>query len=280
MKKNTAPEANTSDYVSTTDDGDDGTSNDMDDIDLDEDEEEEEDSFGETKEAIALRDDLNDLQTEINIKERLISELEKSERRLQEVRLTYERKLTELSLRIQQTETERDRILAEKLSKKGDNASQEQAKRIREEYERKLADMKAEFRKLQAVEREHKLMQARQQKDREQMVRYQGELGELKRTKVGRGEKTETKTFAGGSGQKIEGGGEAGTATGPSQCEETGYSGQGEETEGQQNTTAGEQGPAKGTVHQKDERGNPAAEETTEGAGEGGRRMDSGDDAV
>ncbi|KAK5968914.1 hypothetical protein GCK32_019653, partial [Trichostrongylus colubriformis] len=56
--------------------------------------------------------------------------------------------------------------------------------RIREEYERKLADMRNEFRKLQMVEREHKRMQARQERERQELQRYQAELKELKRVKV------------------------------------------------------------------------------------------------
>ncbi|VDO10347.1 unnamed protein product [Haemonchus placei] len=55
--------------------------------------------------------------------------------------------------------------------------------RIREEYERKLADMRNEFRKLQMVEREHKRMQARQERERQELMRYQAELKELKRVK-------------------------------------------------------------------------------------------------
>ncbi|KJH45712.1 putative flagellar protein FliS [Dictyocaulus viviparus] len=107
----------------------------------------------------ALRDNLADLQTEINIKERLIAELERSDRHLAEVRLSYERKLTELSARIKRMEAERDKVVMEAESKRTGKASEEQAKRIREEYERKLTEMRNEFRKLQMVEREHKRMQ-------------------------------------------------------------------------------------------------------------------------
>ncbi len=64
-------------------------------------------------ECVRLRDDLADLQTEISIKERLVEELERSERRLMEVRIMYERKLAELSMRITATEAERDRVLCE-----------------------------------------------------------------------------------------------------------------------------------------------------------------------
>ncbi|WKY05278.1 hypothetical protein Q1695_005913 [Nippostrongylus brasiliensis] len=178
----------TSDYASHADTAeDDGTSNDADELDEDDDYDQEMDDeavFDDDNKGAMLRDNLADLQTEINIKERLIAELEKSDRHLAEVRLTYEKKLTELSAQIKKMEAERDRVVMEAEARKTDKGSQEQAKRIREEYERKLADMRNEFRKLQMVEREHKRMQARQERERQELMRYQAELKELKRVKV------------------------------------------------------------------------------------------------
>ncbi|CAJ0569772.1 unnamed protein product, partial [Mesorhabditis spiculigera] len=169
----------TSDYASplenTEEDvSDDGDGDDEDDLPDDE-----------SPATTALRENLADLETEINIKERLISELERSERRLSEVRLTYEKKLTELSTRIKATEAERDKMLAEMSTKGGANKmAEERQKQIREDYERKLADMRNEFKKLQMIEREHKRMQARQEVERQQMTRYQSELKDLKKVKV------------------------------------------------------------------------------------------------
>ncbi|MCP9266058.1 Kinesin-like protein [Dirofilaria immitis] len=154
-------------------------------------------------ECFKLRDDLVDLQAEISIKERLVSELEQSERRL------AEKKLAELSLRINEMEVERDRVLAEmgeceyiiipgvavnirikwlyshptsKHSQKVVDA--EQVRRIREDYEKKLIAMRDEFRKLQSVEREHRRMQAKQVAEQQQLLRLRNELNELKKTKV------------------------------------------------------------------------------------------------
>ncbi|KAJ1370430.1 hypothetical protein KIN20_032150 [Parelaphostrongylus tenuis] len=178
----------TSGYASHADTGEeDGTSNDADELDDDDDYDQDVDDdavFDEEGRGAALRDNLADLQTEINIKERLIAELERSDRHLAEVRLTYEKKLTELSAKIKQMEAERDKFVMEAESKKTDKASEEKAKRIRDEYERKLTDMRNEFRKLQMVEKEHKRMQARQERERQELIRYQSELNELKRVKV------------------------------------------------------------------------------------------------
>ncbi|PAV64803.1 hypothetical protein WR25_01035 [Diploscapter pachys] len=188
MRKQIANSA-TSDYASTGEgEDDDRTSNDADELEDEEDENNE--AYAGEKECAALKNNLADVQSEINIKEKLIFELEKSERRLAEVRMTYEKKLAELSLRIQQTEAERDRILAENTVKgKGggvnvDKAAEEKAKGIRAEYEKRLSEMRAEFKKLQSVEREHKRMQERQEKERMELMKYKGELTELKKVKV------------------------------------------------------------------------------------------------
>uniref|UniRef100_A0A915AUK8 Kinesin motor domain-containing protein n=1 Tax=Parascaris univalens TaxID=6257 RepID=A0A915AUK8_PARUN len=135
-------------------------------------------------ERFKLRDDLADLQAEISIKERLVMELERSERRLAEVRITYEKKLTELSLRISATEAERDRVLAEMASKNALKLDSEHVKKIREDYERKLNEMRAEFKKLQSVEREHRKMQARQAMEQQQLLKLRSELADMKKLKV------------------------------------------------------------------------------------------------
>uniref|UniRef100_A0A0K0D2G3 Coiled-coil domain-containing protein 113 n=1 Tax=Angiostrongylus cantonensis TaxID=6313 RepID=A0A0K0D2G3_ANGCA len=139
----------------------------------------------------ALQNNLADVQIDISIVERLIAEVERSHRHKEEVILSYEKKLTELSAKIKKVEAERDKFVMEAESKKTD-------KKIREEYERKLADMRSEFRKLQMVQKEHARMQvcniiasvvvyhlqARQERERQELVRYQSELKELKRVKV------------------------------------------------------------------------------------------------
>lgn len=60
-----------------------------------------------------LGGDLADLTCEIEIKQRLIEELEQSQRRLQTLKLQYEEKLQQLQNRIRDTQLERDRVLRE-----------------------------------------------------------------------------------------------------------------------------------------------------------------------
>ncbi|KAL3982081.1 Kinesin motor domain family protein [Acanthocheilonema viteae] len=152
--------------------------NDMEELKDEDDEDIEVENEAET-ECFKLRDDLADLQAEISIKERLVIELEQSERRL------AEKKLAELSLRINEMEVERDRVLAEMASKHSQKVvDTEQVRKIREDYEKKLTTMRDEFRKLQSVEREHRRMQAKQVAEQQQLLRLRNELNELKKTKV------------------------------------------------------------------------------------------------
>ena len=59
-----------------------------------------------------LHEDLADLTCEISIKQKLIEELELSQRKLSALRSQYEGKLLALQTRINETEVERDKVLS------------------------------------------------------------------------------------------------------------------------------------------------------------------------
>lgn len=59
-----------------------------------------------------LHENLADLTCEISIKQKLIEELELSQKRLHTLRIHYEEKLLSLESKIRETELERDRVLA------------------------------------------------------------------------------------------------------------------------------------------------------------------------
>uniref|UniRef100_A0A914XCY5 Kinesin motor domain-containing protein n=1 Tax=Plectus sambesii TaxID=2011161 RepID=A0A914XCY5_9BILA len=150
------------------------------------DDEEDPEEMKREQEDTKCRQDLADLQTEISIKERLVEELERSERRLADVRQLYERKLQELSVKISETEAERDRVLADMVTR--DPAKAEtttaQSETIRLEYEQKLNDMRSKLRQLQSCEKEHKRMLTKQQAEQQRLVRIQTELADMKKAKV------------------------------------------------------------------------------------------------
>ena len=59
-----------------------------------------------------IHEDLAKLTCEISIKQKLIEELEHSQKQLHNMKQHYENKLMSLQSRIQETELERDRVLA------------------------------------------------------------------------------------------------------------------------------------------------------------------------
>lgn len=61
--------------------------------------------------AVNFQADLADLTCEIEIKQKLIDELENSQRRLQTLKHQYEEKLILLQNKIRDTQLERDRVL-------------------------------------------------------------------------------------------------------------------------------------------------------------------------
>jgi len=71
-----------------------------------------------------------------NAKEKLILELEKSQRKMLSMKHHYEDKLTQLQFKINEIETERDQVLA-KLTNLG-STGDEKAKKVRDEYQKKL----------------------------------------------------------------------------------------------------------------------------------------------
>ena len=100
-----------------------------------------------------LREDLADLSTEISIKQKLIEELENSQKRLNNMKVHYEEKLSLLERKIKETETERDRVLD--TVQEHDKEAAQQSQKIKAQYEKKINDFKDELKKLQSAKKEH-----------------------------------------------------------------------------------------------------------------------------
>jgi len=67
---------------------------------------------GAGNQTIGLQEDLADLTSRITIQQRLIEELELSNKRASALKKQYEEKLSSLSKKIHDTEEERDKVLA------------------------------------------------------------------------------------------------------------------------------------------------------------------------
>lgn len=133
-----------------------------------------------------MQAELNDLSSDIELKTKLIEQLELSQQRMQIMRQHYEEKLNVLNSKILNTQRERDQVLSN-MGANGTNAQQQpndKIKKVRDEYERKLVDMQREMRKLQSAQKEHIRQQRELQAQDNQLRNLKNELYELKSAKV------------------------------------------------------------------------------------------------
>ncbi|XP_078536066.1 kinesin-like protein KIF21A isoform X4 [Lissotriton helveticus] len=162
-------------------------------VEEDEDEEEEEDdelevvessddSDSESDEKENYQADLANITCEIAIKQKLIDELENSQRRLHTLKQQYEEKLMMLQHKIRDTQLERDQVLQNMGSM--ESCTEEKTKKIKVEYEKKLQMMNKELQKLNAAQKEHARLLKNQSQYEKQMRKLQQEVTEMKKTKV------------------------------------------------------------------------------------------------
>ncbi|XP_046878815.1 kinesin-like protein KIF21A isoform X3 [Hypomesus transpacificus] len=127
--------------------------------------------------------DLANITCEIAIKQKLIDELENSQRRLHTLKQQYEQKLMMLHSKIRDTQLERDRVLHNMGSV--ETCTEEKAKKIKAEYEKKLSSMNKEMQKLQSAQKEHGRLLKNQSQYEKQLKKLQQDVTEMKKTKVG-----------------------------------------------------------------------------------------------
>ncbi|XP_070257214.1 kinesin-like protein KIF21B isoform X4 [Myotis yumanensis] len=139
------------------------------------------DSDPEAKE-VNFQADLADLTCEIEIKQKLIDELENSQRRLQTLKHQYEEKLILLQNKIRDTQLERDRVL-QNLSTM-ECYTEEKANKIKADYEKRLREMHRDLQKLQAAQKEHARLLKNQSRYERELKKLQAEVAEMKKAKV------------------------------------------------------------------------------------------------
>uniref|UniRef100_A0A8C4HAZ5 Kinesin-like protein KIF21B n=1 Tax=Dicentrarchus labrax TaxID=13489 RepID=A0A8C4HAZ5_DICLA len=132
--------------------------------------------------AANFQADLADLTCEIEIKQKLIDELENSQRRLLLLKLQYEEKLILLQNKIRDTQLERDRVLQNLMSM--ENYTEEKASRIKQEYEKRLKEMNRDLLKLQAAQKEHARLLKNQGRYERELKKLQLEVNDMKKAKV------------------------------------------------------------------------------------------------
>uniref|UniRef100_A0A8B9JWI3 Kinesin-like protein KIF21A n=1 Tax=Astyanax mexicanus TaxID=7994 RepID=A0A8B9JWI3_ASTMX len=146
-------------------------------------EESSDESDSEQEEKVDCQADLANITCEIAIKQKLIDELENSQQRLHTLKQQYEQKLMMLQSKIRDTQLERDRVLHNMGSV--ESCTEEKAKKIKAEYERKLSSMNKELQKLQSAQKEHARLLKNQSQYEKQLKKLQQEVSEMKKTKVG-----------------------------------------------------------------------------------------------
>ncbi|XP_055899663.1 kinesin-like protein KIF21A isoform X3 [Biomphalaria glabrata] len=129
-----------------------------------------------------VHEDLAKLTCDITIKKKLIDELEQTQKKMNSLKVHYESKVQQLTLKIKETEMERDKVLAniDKVSQ----PSAETSKKVKLEYEKKLNQLQEELRKMQAEQKKHARVQKNSSHYEQQMKTLQHELSEMKKTKV------------------------------------------------------------------------------------------------
>ncbi|CAN8004695.1 unnamed protein product [Ixodes hexagonus] len=128
--------------------------------------------------------DLANLTTEISCKQKLIEQLEQSQRRLHTMRMHYEEKLVQLQQRIRETEIERDRILSTMGGGGASKDSEEKVRKIKGDFERKLCQLQTELKKMQSAKREHAQLMKNQAEYERQVRKLKQEVADMKKTKV------------------------------------------------------------------------------------------------
>ncbi|XP_054472357.1 kinesin-like protein KIF21B [Anoplopoma fimbria] len=140
------------------------------------------DSDSDSEEKAHFQADLADLTCEIEIKQKLIDELENSQRRLLMLKLQYEEKLILLQNKIQDTQLERDRVLQNLMSM--ENYTEETANRIKQDYEKRLKEMNRDLLKLQVAQKEHARLLKNQGRYERELKKLQTEVNDMKKAKV------------------------------------------------------------------------------------------------
>lgn len=135
---------------------------------------------------LVCQEELIDINEDIELKSKLIEQLEMTKNRMEKMRQIYEEKLNVLNSKIINTQRERDQVLANLALGANCNSptSTDKTKKVREEYERKISDMQKELRKLQAAQREHHRQQREIHSQETQLRTLKTELKELKSAKV------------------------------------------------------------------------------------------------
>ncbi|CAG5134473.1 unnamed protein product, partial [Candidula unifasciata] len=130
-----------------------------------------------------VHEDLANVVCEITIKQRLIEELEQTQKKMNSLKVHYESKVQQLQQKIKETEVERDKVLSE-IEKMSHSTADTATKKVKQEFEKKLGTLQEELKKMQSEQRKHAKVQKNNFQYERHLKTLQHELGEMKKTKV------------------------------------------------------------------------------------------------
>ena len=132
----------------------------------------------------ALQENLTNLSVEIDMKERLINELESQKKNYDTMKTHYEEKLYLLNDRIQKIQEERDKIIGNMTKLNQDNKYDEQIRKIKFDYEIKLKNLQTEIVKYSNLKEKHSKIVKTHSENEKQLQQLSKELIEMKKLKV------------------------------------------------------------------------------------------------
>ncbi|XP_033168622.1 kinesin-like protein KIF21A [Drosophila mauritiana] len=127
--------------------------------------------------------DLEAIDNDIEMRTKLIEQLELTNSRYEQMRTHYEEKLSVLYCKIENTQKERDDVLAN-MSTSVSTPSKDSLKKVKTDYESKISHMQTEIRKLQNAQREHVRSKQQLKSHEVRIGTLRNELNELKFAKV------------------------------------------------------------------------------------------------
>ena len=164
----------------SADDEDDGSEEEVEDLESDD---EDTDTESDNKAQEEFNEELVELTSEISLKQKLIEELEMSQKRLHTMKQQYETKLIALQDRITSTQEERDKVL-KSLNNPKTAVESEKMTKIKHSYQDKLEKLQAEVKKLQTAKKEHAKLLRNQSQYERQVEKLKSEVSDMKRSKV------------------------------------------------------------------------------------------------
>lgn len=130
-----------------------------------------------------LQNEINTLGFEIDLKKRLIDELETNNKNLEKMKIYYEDKLNLLHSRIKQIQEERDKMISQ-LNETSPSNYDDQIKKIRLDYELKLQSLQSDLHKYQQIKSKNNEMLKQAQENERNLSVMNRELFEMKKLKV------------------------------------------------------------------------------------------------